>query len=102
MLERKDLTDPVKITIAKKLSDAIINKQHEHPGDMWRAAVVLYTANASGYPVKDLDIKNIIEKLDDADEYSHNIIKRLEEMANAYNDLVHGLGNPENDHLKIT
>jgi hypothetical protein len=95
----KALTEKESSKIAELLSSAIKNKQHPHPSDFQRAAVVLYTARERGYTLTETDVYDIIEQSEDT--YSETIIGTLSNMANAYNDLVYGMNNPENESYKF-
>ena len=50
-MEEKTLTETESKKIAELLSRAIKNKEHPHPADLQRAAVILYTTRERGYSI---------------------------------------------------
>jgi hypothetical protein len=61
--------------------------------------VVLYTARNSRYILNEGDVEAIIEQ--SGDTYSESMKRALSDMADAYNDLVYGLNNPENESFRF-
>ena len=89
----------------RRLSDlldiAIGNKEHQHPRDTRRAAVLFYSINKLGYQFVDTNVYNIIDS-NSRFSYSNIMKKTLGSIANACNDLVEGLYNSENSMFNIT
>jgi hypothetical protein len=61
-VEEKTLTEKESKKIAELLSRAIKNKEHPHPADLQRAAVILYTARQRGYILTEAEVYDIIEQ----------------------------------------
>jgi hypothetical protein len=91
-MEFVTLSEKQKETIGKLLSQAIINKEHPHPADLARAAIILYDVNRLGYLLTDHIVENILEN--SGQRYSDTMKEWLSHMANAYYDLVIGLSDP--------
>jgi len=102
-MEQRELTEKESKKIAELLSKAVKNKEHPHPADIRRAAVVLYTVNESGFTLMDSDLLDIMNKLDESggDHYSATIREILGAMASAYNHLVYGLNNSKSEVYKF-
>jgi hypothetical protein len=98
-MQEKGLTEKESKKIAELLSTAIKNKEHPHPADLQRAAVILYTARERGYILTQAEVYDIIEQ--SGESYSDAMKDTLSSMADAYNDLVYGLDNSENDVYKF-
>jgi hypothetical protein len=94
MLE-KELSEEQKRKVGKLLSSNIRNKQHAHPQDLRRSAVILYRINQLGYTGLDLD--EILKK--SGDNYSESMTTWLQRLSDAYTDLMYGLDNAENASL---
>jgi hypothetical protein len=92
----KELTEEQKRKVGRLLSDNIRNKQHAHPSDLRRSAMILYRVNQLGYT--STDIKEILEK--SGDRYSQDMIDWLQRMSDAFTNLMYGLDNYENVKLK--
>jgi hypothetical protein len=98
-VEEKTLTEKESKKIAELLSRAVKNKEHPHPADLQRAAVILYTARERGYILTEAEVYDIIEQSGEA--YSDAMKDTLSSMADAYNDLVYGLNNSENESFRF-
>jgi hypothetical protein len=89
----------------RRLSDlldiAIGNKDHQHPSDARRAAVLFYSINNLGYQFVDTHVYDIIDN-NSRFSYSNSMKKYLGGIANVCNDLVEGLSNSENSMFNIT
>jgi len=97
-VEEKTLTEKESKKIAELLSRAIKNK-HPHPADLQRAAVILYTARERGYILTEAEVYDITEQ--SGESYSDTMKDTLGSMADAYNDLVYGLNNSENESFRF-
>jgi hypothetical protein len=102
-MEPRKLTEKESKKIAELMSKAVKNKEHPHPADIRRAAVVLYTVNESGFTLMDSDLLDLMNKLDESgdDHYSATMREILGPMASAYNHLVYGLNNSKNEVYKF-
>lgn len=69
----KELTEERESKLRELLSSAIHNKQHAHPSDLRRAAVILHRANELGYT--SIDISKL---LDDPNEKYSELYPYLE------------------------
>jgi hypothetical protein len=98
-VEEKTLTEKESKKIADLLSRALKNKEHPHPADLQRAAVILYTARERGYILTEAEVYDIIEQ--SGESYSETMKGTLGSMADAYNDLVYGLNNSENESFRF-
>jgi hypothetical protein len=98
-VEEKTLTEKESKKIADLLSRALKNKEHPHPADLQRAAVILYTARERGYILTEAEVYDIIEQ--SGESYSETMKSTLGSMADAYNDLVYGLNNSENESFRF-
>jgi len=98
-VEEKTLTEKESKKIAELLSRAIKNKEHPHPADLQRAAVILYTARERGYILTEAEVYDIMEQ--SGESYSETMKSTLGSMADAYNDLVYGLNNSENESFRF-
>ncbi len=98
-MEEKTLTEKESKKIAELLSRALKNKEHPHPADLQRAAVILYTARERGYILTEAEVYDIIEQ--SGESYSETMKSTLGSMADAYNDLVYGLNNSENESFRF-
>ena len=98
-MEQRELTEKESKKIAELLSRAIKNKEHPHPADLQRAAVILYTARERGYILTEAEVYDIIEQ--SGESYSDTMKDTLSSMADAYNDLVYGLNNSENESFRF-
>jgi hypothetical protein len=98
-MEEKTLTENESKKIAELLSRALKNKEHPHPADLQRAAVILYTARERGYIITEAEVYDIIEQ--SGESYSETMKSTLGSMADAYNDLVYGLNNSENESFRF-
>jgi hypothetical protein len=97
MIPEKELTESQGIRLKDYLDEAIHNKQHLHPSDYRRAAVILYKVSqlGYGYPI----LKDLL-KGGKYSEYSEDTIESLQHMSDAYTELMYGLDNWENEKLK--
>ena len=98
-MEEKTLTEKESKKIADLLSRALKNKEHPHPADLQRAAVILYTARERGYILTEAEVYDITEQ--SGESYSDTMKDTLGSMADAYNDLVYGLNNSENESFRF-
>jgi len=98
-VEEKTLTEKESKKIADLLSRALKNKEHPHPADLQRAAVILYTARERGYILTEAEVYDITEQ--SGESYSDTMKDTLGSMADAYNDLVYGLNNSENESFRF-
>lgn len=99
-MAEKTLSEKQKRIVAQKLSQAIINKQHPHPADLTRAALILYDLNKLGYNAVDYVVDEIIEK--SGKNYSETMKEELEAMTNAYSYLIEGQNDPYYAKSRIT
>jgi hypothetical protein len=98
-MEEKTLTENESKKIAELLSRALKNKEHPHPADLQRAAVILYTTRERGYILTEAEVYDIMEQ--SGESYSETMKSTLGSMADAYNDLVYGLNNSENESFRF-
>ena len=94
----KELTESQGERLIEYLDSAIRNKQHPHPADLRRAAVILYKVNQLGYTYP--DIIGLLNGGGKYSQYSDTMVKILEQMSSAYGDLILGLDNWENERFK--
>ena len=100
MKAERDLNEKQYQRIAQLLDSAIGNKEHQHPRDLRRAAVLFYSVNELGYLFVDSNVYEILDKYSTF-KYSERMREILGSMANACNDLVEGLYNRENEMFRI-
>jgi hypothetical protein len=97
-MELTPLSESQSRKIGQLLDKAIQNKDHPHPQDIRRAAVVLYSTIQRGFSIADLDVHQI---LDQSGGYSDSMKTILGNMANAYEELAYGLAEPGIDSYKF-
>lgn len=97
-MESTPLSESQSIKIGELLDKAVTNKEHPHPSDLRRAAVVLYSAMQQGYSIVDSDVHEILDR---SGGYTVIMRETLGRMANAYDDLIHGLNESEIEHYKF-
>jgi hypothetical protein len=97
-MELTPLSEAQSVKIGELLDRAVANKENAHPKDLRRAAVVLYSAMQQGYSIVDSDVHEILDR---SGGYSVTTREKLGRMANAYDDLIHGLNESENDYYKF-
>jgi hypothetical protein len=97
MVVEKELSESQGAKLKEYLDSSVHNKQHAHPSDLRRAAVILFRANQLGYT--SIDLKGLLSG-GKYSEYSDDMIEWLQRMSDAFTDLIYGLENYENVKLK--
>jgi len=85
--------------IGKLLSTAVINKEHMHPGDMRRAALLIYNIIKNRFVLYDSELEKAIEI--SGERYSDGIKKYLFQMVDVLNDLSEGQRNENGEHYNL-
>jgi len=98
-MTHKQLSQSQKEKLTELLSKAVINKQHEHPSDLQRAALVLYDVNRLGYRLEDTELNELLNQ--SQYPYSDSVRETLANMTNAYADLVTAMNDPEYSNFRI-
>jgi hypothetical protein len=94
-----EITEQQYRKIGELLSIAIINKEHMHPADMRRSALLIYNIIDEKFSFHEQDLEKAIEI--SGEEYSDSIYEYLHQMVNVLNDLKEGQRNYDGEHYKL-
>ena len=99
-IDSKRLNEVQVLKIGKILSRAIGNKQHSHTRDLRKAALIFYHVQNLGYAFGELDLEEVIERLED--HYSNSVREDLRLLNNDLYELTLGMNDSILREYRVT